>query len=169
MFAPLAAGLADAGHEVLAPDLPGYGLSTAPWSAIEYGAWKQALLALIEAEHQRRPRPIVLLGASIGGYLAYLVAAEPPWVRGLVATTLACTTRSRGAGRAGTPAMDARPAAHAPAPYPALSARYGISSRTSPPPCPAARPSTGRGALQLDRHGPPDADATVVLVHGAGG
>ncbi len=44
MFAPLAAGLADAGHEVLAPDLPGYGLSTAPWSAIEYGAWKQALL-----------------------------------------------------------------------------------------------------------------------------
>ena len=89
MFAPLAAGLADAGHEVLAPDLPGYGLSTAPWNAIHYGAWKLALLALIDAEHQRRPRPIVLLGASIGGYLAYLVAAESPWVRGLVATTLA--------------------------------------------------------------------------------
>lgn len=89
MFAPLAAGLAAAGHEVLAPDLPGYGLSPAAWPAVDYGAWKQALLALIEAEHQRRPRPIVLLGASIGGYLAYLVAAESPWVRGLAATTLA--------------------------------------------------------------------------------
>ncbi|WP_416056308.1 alpha/beta fold hydrolase [Stenotrophomonas maltophilia] len=89
MFAPLAAGLAAAGHEVLAPDLPGYGLSAAPWQSIDYGAWKQALLALIEAEHARRPRPIVLLGASIGGYLAYLVAAESPWVQGLAATTLA--------------------------------------------------------------------------------
>lgn len=89
MFAPLAAGLAAAGHEVLAPDLPGYGLSPATWSSVDYGTWKQALLALIDAEHQRRPRPIVLLGASIGGYLAYLVAAESPWVRGLVATTLA--------------------------------------------------------------------------------
>lgn len=89
MFAPLAAGLADAGHEVLAPDLPGYGLSTAPWQSIDYGVWKQTLLALIEAEQRQRPRPIVLLGASIGGYLAYLVAAESPWVQGLVATTLA--------------------------------------------------------------------------------
>lgn len=89
MFAPLAAGLAAAGHEVVAPDLPGYGLSPAAWQAVDYGTWKQALLALIEAEYKRRPRPIVLLGASIGGYLAYLVTAESPWVQGLVATTLA--------------------------------------------------------------------------------
>lgn len=89
MFAPLAAELAAAGHEVLAPDLPGYGLSPAPWQQVDYGIWKQALLALIHAEHQRRPRPFVLLGASIGGYLAYLVAAESPWVRGLAVTTLA--------------------------------------------------------------------------------
>ncbi|KYK42297.1 alpha/beta fold hydrolase [Stenotrophomonas maltophilia] len=89
MFAPLAAGLAAAGHEVLAPDLPGYGLSPAAWEHVDYGAWKRALLILIDAEQQRRARPIVLLGASIGGYLAYLVAAESPWVRGLVVTTLA--------------------------------------------------------------------------------
>jgi len=89
MFAPLAAELAAAGYEVLAPDLPGYGLSPAPWQQVDYGVWKQALLALIDAEHQRRPRPFVLFGASIGGYLAYLVAAESPWVRGLAATTLA--------------------------------------------------------------------------------
>ncbi len=82
MFAPLAAGLAAAGHEVLAPDLPGYGLSPAAWEHVDYGAWKRALLILIDAEQQRRARPIVLLGASIGGYLAYLVAAESPWVRG---------------------------------------------------------------------------------------
>lgn len=89
MFAPLAQRLAVAGHEVLAPDLPGYGLSPAPWSQMDYAAWKRSLLALIEAEHAQRARPFVLLGTSIGGYLAYLVAAESPWVRGLVATTLA--------------------------------------------------------------------------------
>ena len=89
MFAPLAAELAAAGHEVLAPDLPGYGLSPAPWQQVDYGIWKQALLALIRDEHRRRPRQFVLLGASIGGYLAYLVAAESPWVRGLAITTLA--------------------------------------------------------------------------------
>lgn len=89
MFASLAAGLADAGHEVLAPDLPGYGLSAATWNQVDYGAWKRALLALIDAEHQRRLRQIVLFGASIGDYLAYLVAAESTWVHGLVATTLA--------------------------------------------------------------------------------
>ena len=89
MFAPLAQRLAVAGHEVLAPDLPGYGRSAGHWSQVDYAAWKRILLALIAAEHARRPRPIVLLGASIGGYLAYLVAAESPWVRGLVATTLA--------------------------------------------------------------------------------
>lgn len=89
MFAPLAQRLAVAGHEVLAPDLPGYGLSPAPWSQVDYAAWKRTLLTLIEAEHAQRARPFVLLGASVGGYLAYLVAAESPWVRGLVATTLA--------------------------------------------------------------------------------
>lgn len=89
MFAPLAQRLAVAGHEVLAPDLPGYGLSGGAWTQVDYAAWKRTLLALIEAEHTRRPRPIVLLGASIGGYLAYLVAAESPWVRGLAVTTLA--------------------------------------------------------------------------------
>ncbi|AWH23078.1 alpha/beta hydrolase [Stenotrophomonas sp. ZAC14D2_NAIMI4_6] len=89
MFAPLAAALADAGHEVLAPDLPGYGLSPAHWAQVDYAAWKRALLALIDAEHTQRARPIVLLGASIGGYLAYLVAAESRWVRGIAATTLA--------------------------------------------------------------------------------
>jgi alpha-beta hydrolase superfamily lysophospholipase len=89
MFAPLVQRLAVAGHEVLAPDLPGYGLSRGPWSQVDYAAWKRTLLALIEAEHAQRPRPVVLLGASIGGYLAYLVAAESPHVRGLVATTLA--------------------------------------------------------------------------------
>lgn len=89
MFAPLAQRLAVAGHEVLAPDLPGYGLSPAPWSQVDYAAWKRSLLALIEAEQSQRARPFVLLGASIGGYLAYLAAAESPWVRGLVATTLA--------------------------------------------------------------------------------
>ncbi|EOW2138227.1 TPA: alpha/beta hydrolase [Stenotrophomonas maltophilia] len=89
MFAPLAAELAAAGYEVLAPDLPGYGLSPAPWQQVDYAAWKRALLSLIDAEHRRRPRPFVLLGASIGGYLAYLVATESPWVQGLAATTLA--------------------------------------------------------------------------------
>lgn len=89
MFAPLAQRLAVAGYEVLAPDLPGYGLSPARWPQVDYAAWKHRLLALIEAEHAQRARPFVLLGASIGGYLAYLVAAESPRVHGLVATTLA--------------------------------------------------------------------------------
>lgn len=55
MFAPLAQRLAVAGHEVLAPDLPGYGLSPAPWAQVDYAAWKRALLALIPERFTRCP------------------------------------------------------------------------------------------------------------------
>lgn len=89
LFAPLAQRLSRHGVEVIAPDLPGYGRHRAHWTQVDYGVWQQALLALIETEYRARPRPIVLLGASIGGFLAWQVAARSPHVHGLVVTTLA--------------------------------------------------------------------------------
>jgi alpha-beta hydrolase superfamily lysophospholipase len=89
MFAPLGRFLATLGCEVLAPDLPGYGLSQAPATHVDYASWADLLVELVAAEHARSARPVVLFGASIGGYLAYLCAARSPHVAGLVATTLA--------------------------------------------------------------------------------
>lgn len=89
LLGPYAQLLQDMGYEVVAPDLPGYGLSRAPASLFDYGAWVECISELVAVERQRRNRPVVLLGASIGGYLAYLVAARGAPVDAVIATTLA--------------------------------------------------------------------------------
>ena len=73
--------------EAVAPDLPGFGLTrVAAPSAIRYGDWVATAEALVRAELDGRP--LYLVGASMGGMLAYDVAGRVPEVAGVVATAL---------------------------------------------------------------------------------
>jgi alpha-beta hydrolase superfamily lysophospholipase len=77
------------GYETVSPDLPGYGLTSVPRGRFVYSLWIDCVCDLIDAELRRDGRPIVLFGVSLGGLLAYQVAAKSRRVVGLVATTLA--------------------------------------------------------------------------------
>lgn len=84
---PIAALVASRGIDVSAVDLPLYGRTTSPDpAAVRYDAWVDLLVDLVEAE--RDHRPLVLLGASIGGLLAYEVATRSPYVSAVAATCL---------------------------------------------------------------------------------
>lgn len=84
---PLAAVLAARGLDVAAVDLPLYGRTTSPDpAAVRYDDWVELLVDLIADE--RDERPLFLLGASIGGLLAYEAAARSPHVTGVAATCL---------------------------------------------------------------------------------
>lgn len=95
MLSPIANILYQAGYEVLAPDLPGYGLSRAESAYIDYQVWVDCLCDFAKHEYKVNPRPIILCGASVGGYLAYLCAAQlgiseqKMPIKGVIATTLA--------------------------------------------------------------------------------
>lgn len=77
-----------AGYEVLAPDLPGYGLNEIRDSKVTYGQWIQMVYDLVSAEKARDDRPVVLFGLSAGGMLAYQVACLHEGVSGLIATCI---------------------------------------------------------------------------------
>jgi alpha-beta hydrolase superfamily lysophospholipase len=77
------------GYEVVLPDLPGYGLSLAPTALFSYARWVDCAADLVEVEIQRTGRPVALFGMSVGGYLAYLAAAQGRKAAGVIATTLA--------------------------------------------------------------------------------
>lgn len=91
LFAPLARLLHQSGHEVIAPDLPGYGLSAVDETLVTHDAWVDLVCDLALAEHHKSDRRVVLFGGSMGGYLAYLCAARlgRDIVAGVIATTLA--------------------------------------------------------------------------------
>lgn len=89
VMAPAAAVAQRYGYETVSPDLPGYGLTRVPRSAMTYDLWIDCVVDLIEAEHARDGKPIVLFGVSLGGLLAYQAAARSNRVVGLIATTLA--------------------------------------------------------------------------------
>ncbi|WP_051471882.1 alpha/beta hydrolase [Patulibacter minatonensis] len=80
----------DAGIEAVMPDLPGYGLTDAPPSDRRYEAWVRLAAGLVVAERERSGRPLVVAGMSLGGMLAWHVAASLPvgTVAGVVATNL---------------------------------------------------------------------------------
>lgn len=89
LVAPYGLMLQGHGYEVVMPDLPGYGLSVVPTSLITYPAWVECVSDLLEAEIRRTGRPVALAGLSMGGYLAYLAAAQSRKAAGVIATTLA--------------------------------------------------------------------------------
>ncbi|MGE2735356.1 alpha/beta hydrolase [Mycolicibacterium vaccae] len=86
---PAAAVAAGDGVEVLAPDLPLYGDTVEPDPAgVRYDDWVDLLCDLVTAECAADPRPLILFGASMGGMLAYEVAARTGQVAAVAATCL---------------------------------------------------------------------------------
>ncbi|MDN4516998.1 alpha/beta hydrolase [Mycolicibacterium austroafricanum] len=86
---PAAAVAAGDGVDILAPDLPLYGDTVEPDPAgVRYGDWVDLLCDLVAAERAADPRPLILFGASMGGMLAYEVAARTRQVAAVVATCL---------------------------------------------------------------------------------
>lgn len=90
MLAPLGVLAQGLGAEALAPDLPGYGHTVVPdRRAVRYGDWVDCVSQL--ATSVAVPgRPLVLVGASMGGRLALDVAHRlgPDAVHAVVATCL---------------------------------------------------------------------------------
>ncbi|BBX18444.1 alpha/beta hydrolase [Mycolicibacterium duvalii] len=85
-FAAVAAGQA---VDVLAPDLPLYGdTEVADPAGVRYGDWVDLLADLVRAERAADPRPLIAFGASMGGMLAYEIAARTGAVDAVVATCL---------------------------------------------------------------------------------
>lgn len=85
-FAQLAAG---EDGEVMFPDLPLYGDTLDPDPGrVRYQTWIDLLCDLVRAERQADERPLVLFGGSMGGMLAYEVAARTREVAAVVATCL---------------------------------------------------------------------------------
>ncbi|GAA4902794.1 alpha-beta hydrolase superfamily lysophospholipase [Actinomycetospora succinea] len=77
--------LVDGRAEVIAPDLPGYG-DTRVGGPVTWSDWIACVADLVRGQQ----RPVVLVGASLGGMLAYEVAASVgSAVRHVVATCLA--------------------------------------------------------------------------------
>ena len=91
LLAPYARLVHQAGYEVVAPDLPGYGLSSNETRFVDCRFWVEVLRELAASEYRNSGRRIVFVGASLGGFLAYVCAVSMPegTVAGLVATTLA--------------------------------------------------------------------------------
>jgi alpha-beta hydrolase superfamily lysophospholipase len=88
--------VAQMGYEYVAPDLPGFGLTTvADDYDPAYDSWVTLVSQLIEREIARDGKPITLFGGSLGGILAYNAACLATRghgisrVVGVIATTLA--------------------------------------------------------------------------------
>lgn len=84
---PQAALLAGRDLDIASVDLPLYGRTEVPdRSTVRYADWVRLLVDFVADEDDGRP--LVLLGASIGGLLAYEVAARSEHVRHVIATCL---------------------------------------------------------------------------------
>jgi alpha-beta hydrolase superfamily lysophospholipase len=93
LFAPFGVFARSIGLEMIAPDLPGYGLSSRePYT---YEDWIDCATALAERERARDGLPLILFGGSMGGMLAYTVASRIDLdvdVKGVIATCLVDAT-----------------------------------------------------------------------------
>ena len=89
LMAPFGLMLQRHGYTVVVPDLPGYGLIIIPKELFGYDCWVNCVADLAETEARQTEKPVVIFGMSIGGYLAYLAAAQGGMSAGVIATTLA--------------------------------------------------------------------------------
>ncbi|WP_371224277.1 alpha/beta hydrolase [Roseovarius sp. 2305UL8-3] len=85
ILAPLAEPIAGLGWRVLAPDLPGFGL-TEPSVSFDwdYAEWPAVIAEIANAQQS----PVVLMGLSMGGMTAFFAAQKCDRVAGVMATTL---------------------------------------------------------------------------------
>ena len=84
---PFAAHIAGTGAVVTVVDLPGYGRTHPVKSAgISYRDWQELLVNLVDELHD--PRPLILVGASLGGMLALDTAHHSEKVAQVIATCL---------------------------------------------------------------------------------
>jgi alpha-beta hydrolase superfamily lysophospholipase len=89
LLAPYGKMAAMAGYEVVAPDLPGYGLTQVPNKrALIYEDWRDTVAGVLESQARRTGRPIIIFGLSMGGMLAYDATVRTRIPNGLVATCL---------------------------------------------------------------------------------
>ncbi|CAH6814946.1 alpha/beta hydrolase [Vibrio chagasii] len=78
------APLAAAGYEVVALDMPYYGMTDNNEPRITYHDWVEIGCDLVRSEIEADGRPVVLYGLSAGGMLAYHIAAETRLVSGIM-------------------------------------------------------------------------------------
>lgn len=77
------------GAEAVVPDLPGYGATRVPNKRrLRYQDWVDATVGLLEKETSRDERPVVLLGLSMGGMLAFDAAGRTGRAAAVVASCL---------------------------------------------------------------------------------
>jgi alpha-beta hydrolase superfamily lysophospholipase len=81
-----------AGYRLVAPDLPGYGLTDADDRHLTFDTWVDCVRDLVTEERHRTGAPVVVYGLSLGGVIAYHAVASGAPAAGLIATTLADVT-----------------------------------------------------------------------------
>lgn len=85
--------LAQLGYEVIAVDMPTYGVTkVAAGALVTYHDWIQIGVDLVELEHAKDARPIILYGLSAGGMETYHVAAQTAHVQGIIGMTFLDTS-----------------------------------------------------------------------------
>jgi alpha-beta hydrolase superfamily lysophospholipase len=78
------APLARAGYEVVAADMPYYGMTDNRETRITYEDWVEIGAELVRSEIAKDGKPVVLYGLSAGGMLAYDIAALTRQVSGIM-------------------------------------------------------------------------------------
>ena len=85
---PFAAAAAQRGMHVVVPDLPGYGRTRVPPRAVRYPDWVALACDLLLAERKAHDGPLLLVGASLGGMVAYDAATRTGAADRVVVTCL---------------------------------------------------------------------------------
>ena len=79
-LSPLVIALSQLGCNVVVLDLLGYGLTTPRLRSLTYDDWMNCISDFVDAETKDDSLKTVLFGLSLGGMLAYQVAAKNPRV-----------------------------------------------------------------------------------------